>query len=326
MKIRKAFLLILTLLCIIVSAASCSSNGEPEDTSYNTSSPETSETDSSSSEIEEKTTEERFTKYDLNDGYSESSASAVITFDGDSADIKESEASGGTGVVFSDKKITITKEGTYILRGNLSDGQIIVEVQKTEKVQLVFDGVSVSNSVSAPVYIKSADKVVITLSPNTENTFTDAVSYVYEANSTKPNACIYSSDDLTINGSGTLNVTGKSNNGIGCKNDLKIVGGNINVSAANNALKGNGSISIKAGTVNITGSDDGIKSDDEEDPKKGYIYIGGGNITVKSFDDAIQAITGVIIEGEASVITYSSGKSVNCAGETSVAPGCLTVK
>lgn len=55
--------------------------------------------------------------------------------------------------------ITITGEGDYILNGVLSDGQIVVDVDKTEKVQLVLDGVNITSKTSAAIYVKKADKV-----------------------------------------------------------------------------------------------------------------------------------------------------------------------
>ena len=53
-------------------------------------------------------------------------------------------------------------------------------------------------------------------------------------------ACIFSHDDLTINGSGALTVTGNLNDGIHSKDDLIITGGNLSVTAVNDGLKGKG--------------------------------------------------------------------------------------
>ena len=43
--------------------------------------------------------------------------------------------------------------------GSLSDGMVIVDAEDTDKIQLVLDDVSISNSQSAALYIRSADKV-----------------------------------------------------------------------------------------------------------------------------------------------------------------------
>ena len=103
-------------------------------------------------------------------------------------------------------------------------------VPKTEQVELIFNNFTASCNTSAPLYIESADKATIVLAAGSVNTLTDATLYQY-ANPAedKPNACIYSSDDMTIKGTGTLNVNGNYNNGIGCKNDLRIKDCTLNV-------------------------------------------------------------------------------------------------
>jgi len=90
----------------------------------------------------------------------------------------------GAGVAVSGSTITITEAGVYVLSGTLDDGQVIVDVPNDQKVQLVLNGVSLNSSSSAPLYIKEADKVVLTLAEGTENTVSDAKSYVYPDAST----------------------------------------------------------------------------------------------------------------------------------------------
>ena len=60
------------------------------------------------------------------------------------------------------KDVTISAEGVYVIQGSASDASIIVEAEDTAKVQLVLDGVSISNSDSPCIYVKSADKVFVT--------------------------------------------------------------------------------------------------------------------------------------------------------------------
>lgn len=222
--------------------------------------------------------------------------------------------------------VTITRAGVYELSGTF-EGQIIVEVEKTAVVELIFNGLTATSKTSAPIYIKSADRCKITLAEGTTNTFTDADFYVFEGNETKPNACIYSSEDLTIEGNGTLIVNGNFNNGIGSKNDLRIAGGNITVNAIKNALKGNDKVKISDGTINIESCTDGIKSD-SIDPGKGTVTIEGGSITINADDDGIQAEQAITISG-GSVTVDAYGKSVNCksvdSNAVTITEGCLTV-
>ena len=44
-----------------------------------------------------------------------------------------------------------------------------MEVKDTEKVQLVLNGVEITNETSAAIYVRSADKVFITTTENAEN-------------------------------------------------------------------------------------------------------------------------------------------------------------
>ncbi len=64
---------------------------------------------------------------------------------------------------------------------------------------------------------------------------------------TNPNAAIFSNDDLTINGGGSLTVDANYNNGIQSKDDLHITGGNISVTAVNDGIKGRDSIAVRDG-------------------------------------------------------------------------------
>lgn len=230
-----------------------------------------------------------------------------------------------TGVVTASGNIlTIVAPGTYRITGSLTNAQLRVTVEKTEKVELIFAGVNISNSTNAPIYIESADKVSIELEENTENVFTDAKTYIFPADTDKPNACIYSSEDLTIKGTGSLTVNAYYNNGIGTKNDLKIKSGNITVNAANNALKGNQSVTIEGGTLTIKGAD-GIKADSIVEGE-GTIDILGGTVNITAGDDGIQAITYINIAEGALVTVNAADKDTNCDGSVTIADGTLISK
>jgi len=98
------------------------------------------------------------------------------------------------------------------------------------------------------------------LADGKDNVLTDAEFYEFEdPQDNKPNACIYSRDDITIKGNGNLTVNADFNNGIGTSNDLKITGGNITVKAFNNGLKGNDSVTISGGNIDITAEADGLR-------------------------------------------------------------------
>lgn len=195
----------------------------------------------------------------------------------------------GSGATVNGSTITIKSPGSYVISGKLNDGQIIVELTKDEQAELILSGADISCSYSAPIYVKSADKVTVNLYPSTVNTLSDTGEYTYTTSEEdEPNATLFSKDDLTVKGSGTLTVNASFNNGITSKNDLKIKNGNITVNAENDGLRGKDSVEISGGKIKITSNGDGIKTTSEEEDK-GYIVIDGGELDINSKQDGIQA-------------------------------------
>ena len=238
--------------------------------------------------------------------------SVVLTFNGNQLSTSVQD----TGIQVEGGAFVITRGGSYELKGDLSNGQIKVAVPKTEQVELIFNNFTASCNTSAPLYIESADKATIVLAAGSVNTLTDATLYQF-ANPAddKPNACIYSSDDLTIKGEGTLNVNGNYNNGIGCKNDLRIKDCTLNVTGVNNILKGNDSVEIENATVKLSGGEDAIKSDTADRTDKGYILItAGSKVEINCIDDAIQATMSITVEAGCAVTGNCGGDALNCPG------------
>ena len=247
----------------------------------------------------------------------------VLTFDGNQLSTSVQD----TGITVDGGAFVITRGGSYEFRGDLSNGQIKVAVPKTEQVELIFNNFTASCNTSAPLYIESADKATIVLAAGSVNTLTDATLYQY-ANPAddKPNACIYSSDDLTIKGTGTLNVNGNYNNGIGCKNDLRIKDCTLNVTGVNNILKGNDSVEIENANVKLSGGEDAIKSDTADRTDKGYILISAGaKVEINCIDDAIQATMSITIEAGCTITGNCGGDALNCPGTINAAESAMQI-
>jgi hypothetical protein len=229
-----------------------------------------------------------------------------ITLNGDS--ITEN-LSGATAV---GSELTITSAGTYSLTGTLNDGRIIVDTKDEEVVRLIFGGIDISCSDSAPVFIQDAEQVEIVLQEGSENFISDAESYVYEGDEDEPNAAIHSKDSLSISGSGALTVTGNYNDGITSKDGLIIDGGTITVNSVDDGIRGKDHIIVKDGDITIsTTSGDGLLSDNEGDDEKGYITIEGGEFDITAGGDAIQAETLVTIHDGDFSLTTGGGDSGN---------------
>ena len=210
-------------------------------------------------------------------------------------------------VTIDGNRICITKSGTYIVRGTLSGGQICFRGGADDKIQLVLDGADLSCTTASPLYFESGDKALITIAPDSEN-------HINSGTDSSDKGCITSNIDLSINGSGSLSVTAAKGNGIHCKDDLKILGGEITIQAENNALKGNDSVVILGGSLTLSCKGDGIKSDQEDDSTKGFVYIAGGTLDIAADDDGIQATTAIVTTDDASLNIRCYDHAYKCDG------------
>lgn len=234
---------------------------------------------------------------------------SVLTLSGDGISVS------GNGVSVDGSRAVINSSGTYVLRGTLEDGQILVDVSGSGTVLLVLDGANLSCSDSAPLYIQQADKTVLLLADGTANTVTDGESYTFAEGEDEPNAAVFSKDDLTITGGGSLIVNAQYNNGINCKDTLKITGGDISVNAIGNGIKGKDCVAIQGGSIRVTAGHDGIKSSNDTEADKGFVRISGGDITITAEQDGIQAATGLVIE-EGTIAVKTGGGSENASSKT----------
>lgn len=220
----------------------------------------------------------------------------------------------GTGATADNGILTITREGTYVVTGNLTEGQIRVETTDTEKVQLILNGVTIHNSNSAAIYLKSADKVFITLVDGTTNTLTDGTEYIQTDDNTV-DAVIFSKADLAINGSGTLNITANYKHGIVSKDDLVITDGIFNIASVKAGLNGKDALKIKDGILNISASaGKGLTSKHDSDTTKGYVYIADGTFNIANCTEGIEGTAIVIEDGDIDVTATDDG--LNAASET----------
>ena len=223
----------------------------------------------------------------------------------------------GKGATVNGTTLTITAAGAYNISGKLKDGQIVVDTQDPQKVVLFLNNANITNTTGAPIYVANAEKVVITLVDGTQNSVTDGTKYVFADPATdEPNAAIFSHDDLTINGTGSLMVKANFNNGITSKDDLKINGGQITVQAANDGLRGRDSLTVKAGTLTITAGGDGLQANNDTDAEQGYIVIEGGTLNITAAKDGIQAETNLTISGGQLTLRTGGGSGVRKTAES----------
>jgi hypothetical protein len=253
-----------------------------------------------------------FTERDLAGTYEESGAVYVT--------LSDDGITGETaGVAINGQTMMITAEGTYIFSGTLSEGQIVVDADNA-KVQIVFDNVDITCASSAAVYVKSAEKVFVTLAEGSQNTLRNTDEYV-AIDDNNIDAVIFAKSDLTLNGTGSLTIVSAEGHGIVSKDDLKITGGTYDITAAGHALSGKDSVRIADGTFILTAEKDGIHAENADDEEKGYIYIADGDFTITSDGDGMDASNIVQIEDGTFDITAGGGAANSLKTHESDMPG-----
>ncbi len=243
--------------------------------------------------------EEQFTDRDRRTTYDGEDAVQIL-LQGATATCESENVSvdGGT--------VTIKAEGTYLLSGTLDDGQIRVDAGENDKLQLVFDGVSVNSSASAALYIREADKVFVTLSAGSENLLSNGGSFVPDGE-TNVDGAVFSKQDLTCNGDGRLTVTSPGGHGVVCKDDLVLTGGTYTVSAGSHGLDVNDSVRIDGASLSVEAGKDGVHVENEEDETLGYFYLAGGSLSVVSGGDGVSASGQLQVSGGEVTVTSGGG-------------------
>lgn len=250
-----------------------------------------------------------FTERDYKTDYDES-GSVLIQLNGSTA------AATSDSVRISGTTITITEDAVYRISGTLDDGMIIVNVPDTAKLQLVFDGVSIHSETSAPLYILEADKVFVTLADGTENTLSNGGTFI-AIDDNNIDSVIFSKQDLTLNGSGSLTVTSPAGHGIVSNDDLVITGGTYTITSASHGLKANDSVRITGETaVTIDAGKDGIHAENSDDASLGFVYISNGTMNIEAEGDGISAGAYMQIE-DGTFQILAGGGSENGSHESS---------
>lgn len=255
------------------------------------------------------TKSDMFTDRDSNPSYDEKAASTItfsesgVSSSSDSVTISDSSTVSNNATdsdtndttASSCTTVTISEAGTYILSGSASNAQVIIDADKETKIQLVLDDLTLNCESSAPIYVRKADKVFITLADGSSNTLSTTGEFV-TIDHNNIDAVIFSKDDLTLNGSGSLTINAPYGHGIVSKDDLVVTGGTYTMTCAKHGLSGKDSVRILDGTFDLTVTKDGIHASNDDDENLGYIYIAGGTFTINSDDDGMHADSTLYIE------------------------------
>lgn len=224
----------------------------------------------------------------------------------------QSAVTAGDGVETRGTKATVTAPGAYRISGESADGQLWVDVDKTESVTLYLDGLSLRSADSCP-FVMEHGLVTVVLLDGTENSLTDAADYALSVtkDNTNVDGALFSKDSLTIKGEGSLTVTGSYQHGVVCKDALTLEGGSLTVTCVQDGLQANEGLTVTGGSVTVTAGDDGMHSDSAltisggrvavlsscEGLEGANITISGGNVRVRASDDGLNAAGGADSSG-----------------------------
>ncbi|WP_314913114.1 carbohydrate-binding domain-containing protein, partial [Stomatobaculum longum] len=211
----------------------------------------------------------------------------------------------GDGAVATDGTVTIRKAGTYVLRGNFTEGQLVADAEEGAEIKLILDGFTISNSTNAPLVFENGASVTIVLRDGTENAVSDL------RDSAEDNkAAIYAKSDLTISGNGALAVQGNAEDAIHGEANVTVEGGTLALKAGDDGIHADETLTVRNGNINVTESEEGLEGL--------VVDIQGGVITVTAKDDGINASDGS--GSDAAPGQATEGAAVRISG------GMVTVK
>ena len=210
------------------------------------------------------------------------------------------------------ESVSITKGGEYSFTGNINDGSITVNTD--DDVTIKLNNVTITNSNGAAINVINAKNVYLIIEG--ENTLTGTVNE-------EEDSCIYSKDDLEIEGSGTLTINSNLD-GITSKDDLVIKSGTYIINTDDDGIKGKDSVTVEGGTFTINSKGDGIKATNDEDIKKGIITINGGDFTITAEKDGFDS-SNIITINDGTITINSSDDGMHADGMLEINKGTLTI-
>jgi len=302
--LKKSAVIFMSLILSVCCLTACSNNSSKDSSSQvsiisGTSSEKTESNNGdqsgtqSSAESSSVSSDEMFSDSDTKDVTSES-VNAEIKLSGNEGTI--SDTTRGT----SGSEVTITSKGIYKVTGSSENVSIVInDTTESGNIYLILDSVSMTNTKAPCINVKSCDKLII------QCTGSSSLTYNNSDSSAKEDGAVYAKDDVTINGSGSLNIN-SSLHAIVCKKDLKITGSTLTTEASSIGIKAGNSLRIGGGTINITSAHDGIKL--ENDDNDSYFYFEKADMTVTSGYDGISVKASDDNKEFSGYVTLNSGK------------------
>lgn len=246
-----------------------------------------------------------FTANDLDGDWDASGATRIVLSD-------EGSEVHGNGAYVYQGDVYIVYAGRYRISGTLSNGRILVQADGDDKIWLLLDGVSLHCEDDAALRVEQAGKVFLTLAEGTENAISSGEAYSEAAVAANVDGAVYSRDDLTINGAGSLSVTAAYRHGVVCNDDLVITGGTVTVSAVQDGLHAHDSVRIRDADITVSAGDDGITASNDEGTS--LLYVASGTIRIPACYEGLEAVSVTIAGGDIHIVATDDGINANGSG------------
>ncbi|MBO5336340.1 MAG: carbohydrate-binding domain-containing protein [Lachnospiraceae bacterium] len=222
------------------------------------------------------------------------------------------------GILINEQSLWEIKEGgAYLLKGSY-DGQVQINAED-EKVHLILENVEINSPNGPAIYVKSAAKVILTVPEDSSSILKDSPYYDRYPDA---KACVHSNSDLTINGSGSLQVYGYYKDAVRTKDVLKVLDTGLMVQAKGDGLRGNDGVAFQGRSLDIQCEGTGIYTEKEDKENKGFVDMAAGNIQIIAGEYGINASENIYLHAcEADI--YGILENLTCKGQQLVEEGCL---
>ena len=267
----------------------------------------------------------------------------------------------GSGYEIDGTALTITAGGAYVVSGSCADGSINVDGGVTG-VTLVLDGLDLTAPDTAAITCGKGSQVLIGAAAGSENTLSDSEynnDDNYPDNENAENAVVKAKDgaQLTLGGSGTLNIYAYGKNGVkgGATSEvgtavLNVQNLTLNITAVDDGLKSDQELNLLSGNITVSAADDAIKSDlvlnigaagsdgptvlvseSNEGIEAATVNIYSGNVAVHATDDGINAANSDLtdysfacnIAGGTVYVDVSDGDAIDSNGALTISGGTV---
>lgn len=184
--------------------------------------------------------------------------------------------------------------------------------------------------------MRQADKVFLTLADGSQNTLENGGGYT-DIDENCIDAVIFSKEDLTLNGSGALTISGgQAGHGVVSRTIWSSPAAPMPLPPPSHGLSGKDSVRITDGAFTITAGKDGIHAENADDAASGFLYILDGSFTVTADGDALSGEVYVQTDGgsftlqsggghAAALAENVSAKGIKAAGDLFLNGGSYTI-